>query len=61
MKNDLGEYVISKPVLGIRICRIRMFLDLPDQDPLVRGTDPDPDPDPDPYLFLKNVLNGLKQ
>jgi hypothetical protein len=32
-------------VLGIRIRnRIRMFLDLPDQDPLVRGTDPDPNP-----------------
>jgi hypothetical protein len=24
--------------------RIRKFLDLPDPDPLVRGTDPDPDP-----------------
>jgi hypothetical protein len=31
-------------VLGIRIRRIRMFLGLPDLDPLVRGTDPDPDP-----------------
>jgi hypothetical protein len=31
-------------VLGIRIRRIRMFLDLPDpeQDPLVRGKDPHP-------------------
>jgi hypothetical protein len=28
-----------KAVLGIRI---RMFLGLPDPDPLVRGTDPDP-------------------
>jgi hypothetical protein len=34
-------------VLGIRIRRIRMFLGLPDPDPLVRGADPDPDP----YLF----------
>jgi hypothetical protein len=25
---------------------IRMFLGLPDPEPLVRGTDPDPDPDP---------------
>jgi hypothetical protein len=32
-------------VLGIRIRRIRMFLGLPETDPLVRGTDPDPDPD----------------
>ncbi len=33
-------------VLGIRIriCRIRMFLGLPDLDPLVWGLDPDPDP-----------------
>jgi hypothetical protein len=43
------------PVLGIRI---RMFLGLPDQDPLVRGTDPDPALDP---LFLIKVLSGLKQ
>ncbi len=33
-------------VLGIRICRILMFLGLPDPDPLVRGTDLAPDPDP---------------
>jgi hypothetical protein len=31
-------------VLGIRIPRICMFLDLSDPDLLVRGTDPDPDP-----------------
>jgi hypothetical protein len=31
-------------VLGIRIPRICMFLDLSDQDLLVRGMDPDPDP-----------------
>jgi hypothetical protein len=30
------------PVLGIRIRRIRMFMGLPDPDPLVRGIDPDP-------------------
>ncbi len=30
-------------VLGIRIRRIRMFLGLPNPDPLVRGTDSDPD------------------
>ncbi len=30
-------------VLGIRIRKIRMFLDLRDPDPLIRGTDPDPD------------------
>jgi hypothetical protein len=29
------------PVLGIRIGKIRMFLGLPDLDPLVRVTDPD--------------------
>ncbi len=29
----------------------RMFLDLPDLDPLVRGTDPALDSDPDPSLF----------
>ena len=34
----------SKAVLGIRMRRIRMFLGLPDPDPLVRGTDPDTDP-----------------
>jgi hypothetical protein len=26
------------------VLRIRMFLGIPDPDPLVRGTDPDPDP-----------------
>jgi hypothetical protein len=44
----------SWKVLGIRN-RIRIFLSLPDPDPLVRGTDPDP------YPFLINVLSGLKQ
>jgi hypothetical protein len=29
-----------------------------DPDPLVRDTDQDPDPGP--YLFLLNVLSGLK-
>ncbi len=32
-------------VLGMRIRRIRMFLGLPNPDPLVRGTDSDSDPD----------------
>jgi hypothetical protein len=42
----------SSPVLGvwignqIRIRRIRMFLGLPDPDPLVRGTEPNPALDP---------------
>ncbi len=59
-------------MLGIRIRRVRMFLGLPDLDPLVRGTDPDPlvrgaYPDPhqnvtDPQHFfvgksLKTVLD----
>jgi hypothetical protein len=34
-------YSQSQPALWIRI---RMFLGLPDPDPLVRGTEPDPDP-----------------
>jgi hypothetical protein len=38
LKNVSGEWT---PVLGIRI---RMFLGLPDPDPLVRGTNLDPDP-----------------
>jgi hypothetical protein len=33
-------------LLGIRIRKIPMFLGLPDQDPLIRGTGPDPAPDP---------------
>jgi hypothetical protein len=45
--------LIFLPVLGIRI-QCRMFLGLPDPDPLVKGTDPDPDP------FLIKVLSGLK-
>jgi hypothetical protein len=28
-----------------------MFLDIPDPDPLVRGTDPVPAPGPNPSLF----------
>ena len=36
------EYISSyRAVLGIRI---RMFLGLPDLDPIVKGTDPAPDP-----------------
>jgi hypothetical protein len=31
--------------------RYRMFLDLPDLDPLVRVTDPDPPPDPEPSII----------
>jgi hypothetical protein len=42
MYNNLFLLMIV-PVLGIRI---RMFLGLPDPDPLVRGADPDPAPDP---------------
>ncbi len=44
-------------VLGIRIRSIRMFLGLPDPDPLVIGVDPDPSLSP----FLINVLSGLKE
>jgi hypothetical protein len=32
-----------RAVLGIRIRSIRMFLGLPDPDPLIRGMDPAPD------------------
>jgi hypothetical protein len=39
--------IVFHPVLRILI-RIRMFLDLLDPDPLVRGIDPDPDQDLDP-------------
>ncbi len=39
-----GGFIMRKAVLGIR--RIRMFLGLPDPDPLARGTDLDPAPDP---------------
>jgi hypothetical protein len=45
--NDVLMFV---PVLGIR-----MFLGLPDPDPLVRGTDLEQDPDPS-----LNVLVRLK-
>jgi hypothetical protein len=34
----------KKTVLGIRIRRISIFLDLPDPDPIVRSMDPDPAP-----------------
>jgi hypothetical protein len=34
---------MGEPVLGIRIRWIRMFLGLPDPDPIVSGMDPDPD------------------
>jgi hypothetical protein len=53
-----ANHSLFQAVLGIRIQirRIRMFLDLPDPDPLVRGADPAPDPS----LFLINVLSGLK-
>jgi hypothetical protein len=36
------QVCILPTLLWIRIRRIRMFLDLLDPDPLVRGTDPDP-------------------
>jgi hypothetical protein len=49
---EVRTYIFK--VLGIRIRnRIRMFLGLPDPEPLVRGTDPDPDLAPDPSLFSK--------
>jgi hypothetical protein len=57
--------VYVQAVLGIRnriwICRIRMFLGLPDPDPLVRGTGTDLAPNPDPSLFLISVLSGLQK
>ena len=44
---DLGQagqiFIRLEPVLRIRI---RMFLGLPDPEPLVRGVDPDPAPYP---------------
>jgi hypothetical protein len=42
----LPQLYIPVPVLGFRnrIRRIRMFLGLPEPDPLVRGTDSAPDP-----------------
>ncbi len=44
-KNHIvGNTVLSQPVF-----RIRVFLSLPDPDPLFRGMDPDPDPALDPY------------
>jgi hypothetical protein len=39
-----------RPLAVLRI-RIRMFLGLPDPDPLVRGTAPDPELDPDPPII----------
>ncbi len=45
----LVSFIKEITVLGIRI---RMFLGLPDPDPLVEGTDPIP--------YLINVLSGLK-
>jgi hypothetical protein len=63
----LQMHITFKPVLGIRtrIRRIRMFLGLPDPDPLVRGTDPDPlvrgtDPDPDPHQNVKDPQHWFK-
>jgi hypothetical protein len=44
-KAVLSHKPVLPAVLGIRIRRIHMFLDLPDPDPLVKG------PDPDPSLF----------
>jgi hypothetical protein len=43
----MRKNVMFFPVLGIRIRirSIRMFLGLPDPDPLIRGMDPDPAPD----------------
>jgi hypothetical protein len=35
-------FLYPEPVLRIRICRIHMFLGLPDPDPLVGDMDPDP-------------------
>jgi hypothetical protein len=55
--SDVDENV-SLPVMGIQI---RIFLGLPDPDPLVKGIDPDPAPAPDPSLFSYIlVLSGLK-
>jgi hypothetical protein len=50
----LRSLVCFLPVLRIRIQirTIRMFLGLPDPDPLVRGTDPDPAADPDRLRIL---------
>ncbi len=44
------KYQMKLAVLEIRICRIRMFLGLPDlyPGPLVTSTDPSPDLDPAP-------------
>ncbi len=45
-----AQNVSFDPVLRIRICKIHMFLGLPDPDRLVQGTDPYPNPDPVPSI-----------
>ncbi len=40
-EKSLKKFLSYKSVLGIRL---RMFLGLPDSDPLVQGTDPAQDP-----------------
>ncbi len=49
----IWNFSIESYSVGDRIRWIRMFLDLPHPDPLVRRMDPDPAPDPapDPSLF----------
>jgi hypothetical protein len=44
MKKISFEILLKYVIL--RVLRIRMFLGLPDPDPLVRGTNPVLDPDP---------------
>ncbi len=46
------NYLQTNPVLNVSVgIRIRMFLGLPDPDPLVSGMDMDPDLAPNPSIF----------
>jgi hypothetical protein len=44
-----------RPLAELRI-RIRMFLGLPDPDPIIRGTAPDPELDPDPPIVKQKMV-----
>ncbi len=57
IRHHLGQQQLYNSAVGIRI---RIFLGLPDPDPLVIGMDPDRAPAPDPSLYSERVLSRRK-
>ncbi len=55
----IAYFRLVNPLKPVLRNRIRMFLGLPDPDPLIWGTDSYLTPDPDPFIIMQNSKRNL--